>query len=101
MSFLLSDSLTVRSLIEQRGDVHHVFPKDYLAKSGFKKSEYNQVANYVYTEQSVNIKLGNASPRTYMDIIYQDINLKKNGITALKIWRVWIKLTYPLHTKQY
>lgn len=83
LSFL-SDSLTVRSLIEQRGDVHHVFPKDYLAKNGFKKSEYNQVANYVYTEQSVNIKLGNASPRTYMDIIYQDINLKKHEITALK-----------------
>src|SRR5690606_29816790 len=80
----LSGSLTVRSLIEQRGDVHHVFPKDYLAKNGFKKSEYNQVANYVYTEQAINIKLGNASPKVYMEKIQNDIKLDKNEITSLK-----------------
>jgi hypothetical protein len=80
----LSDSFTVRSLIEQRGDVHHVFPKDYLAKKGFKKSEYNQVANYVYTEQAVNIKLGNAAPNIYMQTIQQDITSKKNDITSIK-----------------
>ena len=80
----LSDSFTVRSLIEQRGDVHHVFPKDYLAKKGFKKSEYNQVANYVYTEQSVNLKLGNAAPNVYMQTIQQDIASEKNEITSLK-----------------
>ncbi|MDY6531259.1 hypothetical protein SKM49_10820, partial [Acinetobacter faecalis] len=83
LSFL-SDSFTVRSLIEQRGDVHHVFPKDYLAKKGFKKSEYNQVANYVYTEQAVNIKLGNAAPNIYMQTIQQDITSKKNDITSIK-----------------
>ena len=80
----LSGSLTVRSLIEQRGDVHHVFPKDYLAKNAFKKSEYNQVANYVYTEQAINIKLGNASPKVYMEKIQNDIKLDKNEITSLK-----------------
>lgn len=63
----LSGSLTVQSLIEQRGDVHHVFPKDYLAKNGFNKIKYNQVVNYVYAEQAINIKLGNASPKVYME----------------------------------
>lgn len=80
----LSDSLTVRSLIEQRGDVHHVFPKEYLARKGFKKSEYNQVANYVYTEQAINIKLSNATPKAYMEKILDDIKLGNNHITALK-----------------
>ncbi|MFV5467769.1 hypothetical protein [Acinetobacter towneri] len=56
----------------------------YLAKKGFKKSEYNQVANYVYTEQAVNIKLGNAAPNVYMQTIQQDITSKKNDITSIK-----------------
>lgn len=80
----LSDSFTVKSLIEQRGDVHHVFPKDYLAKHGLKKSEYNQVANYVYTEQVLNIQLGNDSPKIYMAKIQNDIESESNKITSLK-----------------
>lgn len=80
----LSDSFTVKSLIEQRGDVHHVFPKDYLAKQGLKKSEYNQVANYVYTEQVLNIQLGSDSPKVYMAKIQSDIESESNKITSLK-----------------
>lgn len=80
----LSDSFTVKSLIEQRGDVHHVFPKDYLAKQGLKKSEYNQVANYVYTEQVLNIQLGSDSPKVYMAKIQSDIESENNKITSLK-----------------
>ena len=30
----LSKDIDVRTLIEERGDVHHIFPKDYLIKNG-------------------------------------------------------------------
>lgn len=53
----LSKSITVSHLIEERGDVHHIFPKKYLQKNGINnRGKYNQIANYVYTEQIVNLR---------------------------------------------
>ena len=44
----LSKQITVQSLIEQRGDIHHIFPKKYLQKNGVdNRKDYNQIANYV------------------------------------------------------
>lgn len=63
----LSKSVTVQHLIEERGDVHHVFPKDYLKKNGFtNRGTYNQIANYVYTEQVVNLAVKNKPPKVYL-----------------------------------
>jgi len=63
----LSKDITVRSMLEHRGDVHHIFPRDYLKKQfGLKRSQYNQVANYVYTQQEINIAIGNEPPNEYM-----------------------------------
>jgi len=69
----MSKGISVRSMLEHRGDVHHIFPRDYLKKEfGLKRSEYNQVANYVYTQQEINIAIGNKPPKTYMgDILKQ------------------------------
>jgi hypothetical protein len=35
-------------MIEHRGDIHHIFPRQYLKENGFSQIQYNQVANYVY-----------------------------------------------------
>lgn len=62
---LLSSSAKIGDLISA-GDVHHVFPKEHLKKSGYsKKSEYNQVANYVYLDTSINISIGKREPNDY------------------------------------
>lgn len=63
----LSKQISVRSLIEQRGDIHHIFPKKYLQKNGINnRKDYNQIANYVYTQSEINIKIKTGSPREYM-----------------------------------
>lgn len=61
----LSRDISVTDLITHRGDIHHIFPKDYLKRSGFKKGQYNQIANYVYMQSEINIKIGNKSPNIY------------------------------------
>ena len=62
---LLSTSSRVSDLVSA-GDVHHIFPKDYLKKHNIdEKSLYNQVANYVYLDTSVNIVISNRAPREY------------------------------------
>ena len=56
----------MKDLIALKGDVHHVFPKDYLKKGGLTKSQYNQVANYTYTQTEINVSIGNKAPILYM-----------------------------------
>lgn len=80
----LSKDITVKDLIIQRGDIHHIFPKDYLKNKGLKRGEYNQIANYVYTQSEINIKIGKKAPKEYFsDILNQcnDGKLKYGGIT--------------------
>ncbi len=62
---LLSKDVAVRELVSHVGDIHHIFPKDVLKKAGLTRSQYNQIANLVYTQQEVNIKIGNKIPCTY------------------------------------
>jgi hypothetical protein len=69
----LSKSMKISSLIEQRGDIHHIFPKKYLSKNGYTPKLYNQVANLVYTEQATNIKVGMMQPKDYMDKVQSQI----------------------------
>lgn len=80
----LSRDITVKDLISQRGDIHHIFPKDYLKSKGLKRSEYNQIANYAYTQSEINIKIGKKSPKEYLSDVFKQCEggeLKYGGIS--------------------
>jgi len=63
---LLSNSSKVSDLISVAGDVHHIFPREYLKKNGFNdRWQYNQVANYAYLDTGVNISIGMKAPNDY------------------------------------
>ena len=71
----LSSQINVQSLIEQRGDIHHLFPKKYLQKNGVNnRKDYNQIANYVYTQSEINIKIKDTAPRDYMSNMKSQIS---------------------------
>lgn len=72
----LSTAITVKNMIEQKGDVHHIFPREYLKSKGMSRSEYNQVANYIYTQTEINIQIGKKSPNEYLDYVK---NVQCNG----------------------
>lgn len=65
----LSKDITVRDMLTHHGDIHHVFPKNFLKGRGLSRSKYNQVANYVYVQQEVNIKIGQTAPASYMSAV--------------------------------
>ena len=70
----LSKDISINNLITHRGDIHHIFPKDYLKKNDFKKGRYNQVANYVYMQSEINVKIGNKSPDAYFEELKKQCN---------------------------
>ncbi len=83
----LSRDITVKEMIEHRGDIHHIFPRHYLKEHGLTQSQYNQVANYVYVQQEINIKVGKKSPAEYIGQIRKQCKSGKlvyGGIDNLK-----------------
>lgn len=63
---LFFSTTKVSDLISVMGDVHHIFPKEYLKQNGFDdKPKYNQVANYTYLDTGVNISIGKQAPCEY------------------------------------
>lgn len=62
---LLSRDITVRELVTHLGDIHHIFPRDVLKKAGMSRGQYNQIANYAFVQEEINIKVGNKIPSKY------------------------------------
>jgi len=80
----LSKDISVNNLILHRGDIHHIFPKNYLKKGGLTRRKYNQIANYVYMQQEVNIQVGNKAPDIYFGEVIEQCGggaLKYGAIT--------------------
>jgi hypothetical protein len=69
----LSKDITVTDLILHRGDIHHLFPRNYLRKHGLSRGKYNQIANYVYMQQEINIKVGDAAPNIYFQRVLEQV----------------------------
>ena len=72
----LSTQVDVESMLENRGDIHHLFPKNYLTKHGIPQTQYNQIANYVFLQQEINIKIGNKAPNEYMAAVFEQCRTK-------------------------
>ena len=83
----LSSHIDVKTLIEGRGDVHHIFPKKYLQKNGLNnRGQYNQIANYVYMQSEINIKISDKSPDKYFNELIEQCNngeIKYGGINNI------------------
>ncbi|MFA4852779.1 MAG: DUF262 domain-containing protein [Bacteroidales bacterium] len=79
----LSKDVLVSDLISLRGDIHHLFPKDYLKKNGLDRSKYNQIANYVYMQSEINIKVGNKPPKDYFEIITKQMFENNRQVSGL------------------
>jgi len=82
----LSNDITVANMISHRGDIHHLFPKEYLKANHLGKNEYNQVANFVYAQSDINIKIGKKSPKEYMTEVYEQCSggeIKHGGIVSV------------------
>lgn len=80
---LFSKSVTVQQLVEIKGDIHHIFPKNYLQKRGLGRGDYNQIANFVYLQQEVNVKIGNKAPKEYFNQLLEQIG-KEDLIKSMK-----------------
>lgn len=63
---LFSNGTKIGYLLNLIGDVHHIFPKQYLRKNGIDdKAAYNQIANFTYLDTLVNKDISDEAPNIY------------------------------------
>ena len=80
----LSAGITVRDLLLNRGDKHHVFPRKHLQRGGASRSSYNQIANFVMAQSEINIAIGDKAPEDYFTELRAQVNggsMRYGGIT--------------------
>lgn len=87
----LSKDIKINDLVSHRGDIHHLFPKDYLKKNGIPQGQYNQIANYVYMQSEINIKVGNKSPKEYFSLIKNQMQNTENQISGISSERDFLE----------
>lgn len=84
----LSTQVDIETMLENRGDIHHLFPKKYLTSNGVPQAQYNQIANYAFLQQEINIKISDDAPCVYMAEVLKQCETKQpvyGGITELEI----------------
>ncbi|MDN4475804.1 DUF262 domain-containing protein [Demequina sp. SYSU T00192] len=77
----LSQNITVSQMLDGQGDIHHLFPKAYLDRSGIRdRADKNQVANYVLAETAINIAISDKAPADYMGLIADQVSTGERRI---------------------
>ena len=87
----LSSDILCRDLIENRGDAHHLYPKNYMRSREYSRGEYNQIANLVLTQQEINIAIGDKPPIKYFaELVMQcsGRDKKYGNITDLSVLKM-------------
>ncbi|BCX13320.1 MAG: hypothetical protein KatS3mg067_2258 [Thermosynechococcus sp.] len=87
----LSRDITVRDLLPNRGDKHHIYPRRYLQQQGLGRNQYNQIANFVMAQSEINVAIGNKSPEIYFKEIAEQVNggpKRYGGITDTEMLRI-------------
>ena len=69
----------VGDLVSLIGDMHHIFPKQYLIDNGITDtSKYNQIANYTFLDKPINISIGKKSPDVYFKEVENQCKTKQS-----------------------
>ena len=86
----LSRDITVRDLLLNRSDVHHVYLRNHLKGQGLTRGRYNQIANFVLAQSEINIGIGDRDPKIYFGELADQCNggaKRYGGITTVEEMR--------------
>lgn len=92
----LSRDITVRDLLLNRSDVHHVYPRNHLKKQGMARGRYNQIANFVLAQSEINIGIGDRPPEVYFAELAEQCSggaRRYGGITDIAEMRANLRMS--------
>lgn len=80
----LSKDISVSTLIQNKGDIHHIYPRNYLKKNLLGRRHYNQIANFAHTQQEINIAIGQKAPGVYFKELNDQVHGGKKKYGAIE-----------------
>lgn len=92
----LSRDITVRDLVLNRADVHHIYPKKHLKSKGLSRGRYNQIANFALAQSEINIAIGDKPPEKYFKELAEQCaggKKKYGGITSIEELRTNLRMS--------
>lgn len=81
----LAKDTRAETVMEEEGNIHHIFPRAYLRANNFSKAEINKIANYVWLTRPRNLNIGDRAPKDYLhdSQISQFLNEQNNAENAI------------------
>ncbi|MDK2909361.1 MAG: hypothetical protein PWR20_928 [Bacteroidales bacterium] len=83
----LSKDILVSDLIKLKGDMHHIYPREFLKNQGFDKGLIHQIANFAVAQSEIKIAIGKKDPRQYFTELVNQCNggpINYGGITSFR-----------------
>lgn len=72
--------MRLQTYLEERSDIHHIFPQDYCIKTDYDKKKWNSIINKTPLYFSTNRYIGGVAPSKYINKV-----IKNKGISEKEI----------------
>lgn len=73
-------SMSVTNYIEERSDIHHIFPQDYCIGKNYDKKKWNSIINKTPIFFSTNRYIGGVAPSEYISKIVRNKGLTEQDV---------------------
>lgn len=70
----------VQTYLDERSDVHHIFPQEYCINMNYDKKKWNSIINKTPLFFSTNRYIGGTSPNDYMNKIVRNKDISKEDL---------------------
>jgi hypothetical protein len=80
LDWINGSEMGLQTYLDERSDIHHIFPQDYCIKMNYDKKKWNSIINKTPLYFSTNRYIGGVAPSDYIDKIERNKNIAKDRI---------------------
>lgn len=80
LDWINGSEMGLQTYLDEKSDIHHIFPQDYCIKMNFDKKKWNSIINKTPLYFSTNRYIGGVAPSEYINKIEKNKNIDKEKI---------------------
>lgn len=80
LDWISGSEMGLQTYLDERSDIHHIFPQDYCMKMNYDKKKWNSIINKTPLYFSTNRYIGGIAPSDYINKIEKNKNIEKEKI---------------------
>lgn len=80
LDWISGSEMGLQTYLDERSDIHHIFPQDYCMKMNYDKKKWNSIINKTPLYFSTNRYIGGVAPSDYINKIEKNKNIEKEKI---------------------